>query len=281
VVGVNLAVDGGKLLYALGVAFALGALVYFTRDVVFGLSVTVTALLLFVGFFAAFVAGLALDRDVLDVVAYALSGLSYLVGVGYVLTRYAVGETGTFLLLGVSAALFLGLGYAVREHDLAVDRRTAGVVLVGTLVVSLALVGADAVGGSVTYTAELDSETTAQLTSGAATESRRIVEVSVGTVVARNDSPFTRPVDLQRARACVVGVDTSGAPGRVTLQYDPRPDGTPLAGGAERSYDLQVVVPTPTGNATSVTYGIERGESCDVRRETPTILIVDSEAATS
>lgn len=275
----NLAVDGGKLLYALGVAFALGALVYFTRDVVFGLSVTVTALLLFVGFLAAFVAGLALDHDVLDVVAYALSGLSYLVGVGYVLTRYTVGETGTFLLLGVSAALFLGLGYAVREHDLAVDGRTAQFVLVGTLAVSGVFVGADAATGGVTYTTELDDETTARLTPAEAAEPRSAVEVSVGTVVARNDSPFTRPIDLPSGRACVVGVDTQRVTDRLGLRYDPRPDGTPLAGGGERSYELQVIVPTPAGNETSVTYGIERGESCDVRRETPTILLVDDESA--
>ena len=275
----NFAVDGGKLLYALGIAFALGALVYFTRDVVFGLSVTVTALLLFVGFLAAFVAGLALDRDVLDVVAYALGGLSYVVGVGYVLTRYAVGETGTFLLLSVSAAVFLGLGYAVREHDLAVDRRTAGIVLFGALAVSVVFVGADAATGGVVYTAALDDETTAQLTSAEAAEPRRVVEVSVGTLVARNDSPFTRPIDLPAARACVVGVDTPRGADRGSLQYDPRPDGTPLAGGGERSYELRVVVPT-TANESRVTYGIERREDCDVRRETPTILIVDDEPTT-
>src|SRR6056297_2695609 len=109
------AIDSGKLLYALGVLFAAAALLYFIRDVVFDLSITVKAALLLLGFVAAFTAGVAVERDVLDVVAFALSGVTYVVFVGYVVVRYRPGETGTFLLLAASAALFVGLGYALRE----------------------------------------------------------------------------------------------------------------------------------------------------------------------
>ncbi|MFB6222774.1 MAG: DUF1109 domain-containing protein [Haloarcula sp.] len=73
----RLAIDSGKLLYVLGILFAIAALLYFVRDVVFGLSITVKSALLLLGFIAFFVAGIALERDVLDIVAFALSGVTY------------------------------------------------------------------------------------------------------------------------------------------------------------------------------------------------------------
>jgi len=121
----NLEFDSGKLLYALGVLFAIGAFLYFVRDVVFDLSITVKAAVLFFAFVAFFLAGVAIERDVLDVVAFALSGISYAVFLGYVIVQYAPGGTGTFLLFGASAVLFLGLGYLVRERDPALSLRRA------------------------------------------------------------------------------------------------------------------------------------------------------------
>jgi len=134
-------IDSGKLLYALGVLFAAASLLYFSRDVVFDLSITVKAALLCLAFVALFLAGLTVQRDVLDVVAFALAGVTYIVFVGYVVFRYDPGETGTFLLLAFSAALFVALGYLLREGTLAVPRRQAATVAAGLLLVSVALVG--------------------------------------------------------------------------------------------------------------------------------------------
>src|SRR6056297_2955212 len=148
-------INGETLLYALGVAFALGTLAFFARDVVFDLSISVTALLLFVAFAAFLVAGLAVDHGSLGSVAFAVSGLAYVVGLGYVITSYQPSETGIFGLLAASTILFVGLGYALQEGRLALDRPTARRVLVGLAVVGVLLVGADSI-GEMTSTVDLD-----------------------------------------------------------------------------------------------------------------------------
>ncbi len=152
----NFDLDGGKLLYALGVVFALVALLYFVQDVVFGLSITVRTVLLFALFVGFFVGGVAIDRGGLGVVSFALASISYAVFVWYTVSRYEFGETGIFLALAVSAALFVGLGYAVREREVAISLRTAGIVVIALCCLSLVLVGADVLGGGVTYETSLE-----------------------------------------------------------------------------------------------------------------------------
>lgn len=278
----NLDLDGGKVLYALGVVFALGALVYFARDVVFGLSITVTAALLFAAFLAFLVAGVTLDRDVLDVVAYAVAALSYAVFLWYVASRYALDETGVFLLLAGSAVLFVGLGYAVREKRLDVDRRTAGYVVVGLLAVSLVLVGADVLTGDVRYSADLDEETTVEVTEEMAAQDRTRATPAVGTLTVANPSPFTRPTDLPDAHACVLGTDAPTDP--TPVRYDPQGFSAPdtIGGGDERTHGVEVNVPVVTNETGPVTYEVERGADCDVTRDDPTLIVVfDDEVGTA
>lgn len=266
----NLDIDGGTLLYALGVLFGLGALAYFARDVVFGLSITVTAALLFVAFLAFLAAGLALDRDRLGVVAYALSASSYAVFLGYVTTRYAVGDTGVFLLLAASAALFVGLGYGVRRRALAVDRRTAAYAVVGLAAASALLIAADAASGGVRYDADLVGETTVQTPDDRET-GRVLAAAEVGTLAVRNPSPFARATDLPDAAACVVGVDAP--PDAAAVEYDPRGYDVPgrLDGGDGREHD--VVVRLPVAANGTATYAVERGEDCDAARAEPTVVV--------
>lgn len=266
--------DGGKLLYALGIAFVLGALVYFTRDVVFGLSITVTAALLFAAFLGSLVVGIVLDRDVLDVVAYAVAGSSYLVFVAYVVVNY-LDETGTFLLLVGSAVLFLGLGYVVRERVVALDRRTAGLVVGGVVVVSLLLVGADLLTADVAYSVTVENEVTTQVIDRKPADAGAVT-VSVGTLTVRNPSPFTRSTDLPSMDVCLVGTDVPRED--ASLDYDPDRYDTSgqIAGGDERSHDVVVTARTTATNGT-VTFAVEHRSDCDVTRETPTIVLVDED----
>lgn len=270
----NFDIDGGKLLYALGVLFALGALLYFVRDVVFGLSITVKAALLLVAFVALLVAGLSLGRDVLDVVAYAVAALSYAVFLGYVTTRYGLDETGVFLLLAGSAALFVGLGYGVRQELLAVERRTAGYIVIGLLAVSLVLVGADVLTGDVQYTADLETETTIQLSEADAAAEHSQLGASVGTLTVRNPSPFTRPASLPSVHGCLLGADAPED--RVFVEYDPDDYDVSnrIGGGAERTHEIAVEIPVATNATGERTYAIERRPDCNVTREEPTLVVV-------
>ncbi|GCF13698.1 hypothetical protein Harman_16330 [Haloarcula mannanilytica] len=269
----RVAIDSGKLLYALGVLFAAAALLYFVRDVVFDLSITVKAALLLLGFIGFFIAGLVLERDVLDVVAFALSGVSYVVFVGYVVIRYSPGETGTFLLLAASAGLFVGLGYALREGMPTPSRQTAAVAFGGLLVVSGVLVGADALSGDVTYDVETTDSVTvsvpaAQQGSGGYTP----VSSQIGIVRATNPSPFLRALEPPSLSACLVG-PTDAPRNDVWVSVDRDWDEDTIAGSTTKSYAITADLPIDTNRTEPATLAIEQDIGCGTERSEPTIAI--------
>lgn len=270
----NFDIDSGKLLYALGVVFAAAAFVYFVRDVVFGLSITVKAALLFAAFVVFFVAGITVQRDVLDVVAFAISGVSYVVFVGYVVLRYRPGETGTFLLLALSAALFVALGYALRERDVRLPVRTAIGVVVALVLLSTVLVGVDAVGGGVTY--ELETEQSVTVDAPTTDPRPEYVErqARVGTLTVTNEFVFTRAMSLPRIQGCLVGVED--VPRRdVWLSYrdvDYSRDDS-IGGGVTRQFGVEAGIPIDVNQTESTMYRIERGTDCTVDRSSPTLIV--------
>ncbi|MBX0295919.1 DUF2157 domain-containing protein [Haloarcula nitratireducens] len=270
----KLQIDSGKLLYALGVLFAAAAFLYFVRDVVFGLSITVKAVLLFLAFVAFFVAGVTVDRDVLDVVAFALSGVAYVVFVGYVVLRYGPSETGTFLLLAVSAALFVTLGYLLRQQTVDVPRRTATGVVVALLLVSAVLVGVDALGGDVTYDLRTEESVTVSPPVRAPDSGYVNVDRSVGTMTATNSFVFTRALSLPTLDGCLVGTDAVPRDD-VWLSYEfpdyDRPD--TIAGGTSREFGVRASIPVDVNQTGPATVAIERGTDCTVDRSSPTLIV--------
>lgn len=267
------AIDSGKLLYALGVVFAAASLLYFSRDVVFGLSITVKAALLLLAFVALLLAGLTVQRDVLDVVAFALAGVTYIIFVGYVVFRYDPGETGVFFLLAFSAGLFVTLGYLLRAGELTVRRRQATGVAAGLLVLSVALVGVDAVGGGVTYDLTTESSITIEPSADRPTPySER--DRRVGTLTASNDFVFTRALSLPPLSGCLVGVGGSArTDAYVSYEYPGYAQPDTIAGGTSREFPVVADLPVDRNRTEPVTYNIERGSDCDARRDEPTLLV--------
>jgi hypothetical protein len=275
----DLDIDGGVLLYVLGIGFALAALAYFVRDVVFALSITVKAALLFVAFLGFLLGGIAMDRDVLDRVSLVLAGAAYVVFVVYVVTRYGLDATAIFLVLAASAVLFVGLGYGLRQYRPAISPRTATVLAVALVAVAVLLVGADVATAGVTYETEFDESVTVTAPADAPPE-RPVVqgEATIGSITVTNEGPFTRSLDMPRMEGCVVGVD-AGSETRTYVQYDPRTYDRPdyVSGGTSQNFDLVTRLPIPN-ETEQLTYAIERGTDCDVDRDEPT-LIVDDEAS--
>lgn len=271
-------VDGGTLLYGLGLVLALAALVYFVRDLVFGLSITVKAVLLLLAFVSFLAVGTAVDRDGVDLVALALAGGAYVVFLAYVTSNYALGETGTFLLLTVSAALFVGLGFVVRERNPDLSLRTAGYVLAGVIVVSLVLVGADAAGGGVTYAVETNETVTVDPPGERVEPGHDAVrrDVRVGTLTATNDFVFTRRLDPPETAACLVTPD--GVRDRshsVDYRYPEDSDVYPrtIGGGERVRIAMSVHVPVDANRTTPITYAVERADNCPASADEPTVVV--------
>lgn len=270
------AIDSGKLLYAIGIAFAAASLLYFSRDVVFGLSITVKAALLFLLFVGLFLAGLTVQRDVLDVVAFTLAGVTYIVFVGYVVLRYRPSETGTFLLLALSAGLFVTLGYLLRAGRITVPRSQATTVAAGLLLLSVALVGLDAVGGGVTYDVTTESSVTVEAPTDEPTPYSRD-EQRVGTVTASNDFVFTRALDLPDVTGCLVGPGSETQDVYLSYEYPGYALPDTIAGGTAREFPVVADFAVDRNATEPMTYAVERGSDCGADRSEPTLLVAVGE----
>ncbi|WP_424001625.1 DUF1109 domain-containing protein [Haloarcula salina] len=270
------AIDSGKLLYALGVLFAAAALLYFVRDVVFDLSITVKAALLLLGFVAFVLAGVALEQDVLDVVAFALAGVTYVVFVGYVVVRYGPGETGTFLLLAASAVLFVGLGYALRRGLPSLSRRPAAYALGALVVLSVLLVGADAATGGVRYDVQTNESVTVTMPAGEQHGGNYVsVTRDIGAITAANPSPFTRALSLPDVSGCIVG--ETALREDLWVSTDIEWDEDTIGGSTTRTYALTGEFTLDANRTEPTTYAVERGIECDAERSEPTIAITIDE----
>lgn len=268
-----LGLDREKLLYAVGILLGVAATAYFGFQLFDQVSPVTTAFLLFAGFLCFLVVGIGFDVETLDVVAYALAAGCYLVFVAYVLSRFDVGDGGTFLLLAGSSALFIALGYLAQRDSLVIERRRAKLSVVAVLLVAVALVGVDLVGPQPTTDAEFE-------------ESVEVPDVrdraTVGTVTVTNGFFLPRRADVERYHACIYGLEYRPAP----LEYRPSLGSPLLSGGESRSYDLALpgfVFYDDNGTRREgfrnlETVPVETAPECPERSDEPKVVVVQRPA---
>lgn len=263
----NFEVDPAKVLYAVGVLFGIAAVAYFARDIVFELSITVRALLLLLAFIALLVAALAAARKTFVLVFAVLAAAAYLAFVAYTLSRFEVGADGTFLVLLVSAGLFLGLGYLVRERNFSPSSTNARYAAVVVILVGVALVGADIVASEVTYEVDLNE---------AANVGDRD-QVVLGTMTIENRFVFREPIDHPQALACIYipamdEYDMRPHPVEHRVREGRVPDSIPGAG----TLTVTMTVRLTDEEAATIDgpLPIERAEECPEPGDEPRIVVV-------
>lgn len=260
-------VDPAKVLYAVGVVFGIAAVLYFARDIVFDLSITVRALLLLLAFVVFLVAAVGSDRTSVVLVSSVLSAAAYLAFLGYTLSRFDVGADGTFLALLVSAALFLGLGYLVRERRIFPSPRTARYAVVGVLLVAVLMVGVDLIVSDVGYDVTIEDE-------GVVDDGGEVV---VGTLTVDNQFVFREPIDVPEAFAClfVPGMDEyemRPQPIQYRVGEDRVPDSVP--GGTTITARMTVRLADEEASTVDGPIPIERVDTCPDESENPRIVVV-------
>lgn len=222
-----LAFEREQLLYVVGILLGVAAVAYFGFQLFDQVSPATTAALLFGGFLCFLVAGVGLDVEPLDLVAYALAAGSYLVFVAYVLSRFDVGDGGTFLLLAASSALFVALGYVAQQGRLTLERRRAAVVVLVVVAAAVALVGVDLAGAQPTTATQIGDSVEVPGPHD---------HVTVGTLTVRNEFFLPRRVDVPTFHACIYGPSFRPAP----VERHPRRSPRLLGGGQTRTYDLRL-----------------------------------------
>lgn len=260
-------VDPAKVLYVVGVVFGIAAVLYFARDIVFDLSITVRALLLLLAFVIFLVAAVGSERTAVVLVSSVLSAAAYLAFLGYTLSRFDVGADGTFLALLVSAALFLGLGYLVRERRISPSPRITRYAVAGVLLVAVLMVGVDVIVSDVGYDVTIEDE-------GVVDDGGEVV---VGTLTVDNQFVLREPIDVPEAFAClfVPGMD----------EYDMRPQPVQYRVGEDRVPDsvpgsstitarMTVRLTDEEASAVDGRIPIERADTCPDESENPRIVVV-------
>lgn len=266
----DLEIDPAKLLYAVGVLFGVAAVVYFARDLVFELSITVRALLLLLAFVVLLAAALVVARKTFVFVFAVLSATAYLAFIAYTLSRFDVGANGTFLALLVSAGLFLGLGYLVREREVKPSSTTARYIAVAVVVIAAALVGADAAASEVTYEVSIEDEATVDDRGG----------VVLGTGTVENRFVFREPIDPPQVLACIYipaveEYDMRPQPVRYSVGGDSVPDS--IGGADTMSVTLSARLNEEETATLDGPIPVERAESCPDPADEPRIVVVMGE----
>ncbi len=262
----NTEIDPAKVLYILGALFGIAAVLYFARDIVFELSITVRAALLFLGFVVLLIAALTADRQPHVPIFTVLAGAAYLAFVGYSLSRFEVGADGTFFVLLVSAALLIGLGYLVRERDIAPSRRTAQYAVLAIALVAVALIGADVVASGVSTEMTVPDQTSIDDDG----------QVIVGTLTMDNRFVFREPIDVPSTFAClyVPGMEYEMRPTPVQFRVDSERVPDSLAGSATVTAQMQVRLTEEERTAIDEPIQLERADDCQAERTGPRIVVV-------
>lgn len=263
----NLDIDPAKILYAVGAVFGIAALLYFARDIVFDLSITVRAILLFLVFVLFLFGAVAASQSLVVTVSSVFAAAAYLAFLWYTLSRFDVGADGTFLALLVSAILFMGLGYAIRERGVKPMRAQARYVIVGIVLLGAVFVGADVAASGVTYDVDIADE--------ASIESDG--DVAVGTLTVDSDFVFREPIDAPRAYACIYvsGLEEyefRPQPVQYRVGDDRLPDTVPGTGSITAS--MTVGLTEDERRNVSGPIGVERAETCPEDSDESRIVVV-------
>lgn len=255
----DLEFDASNVLYLIGAFLGAVTVLYFGASYVLELSPTTKSILLLSGFAFFFIEGYDLDsRDqMLANLSYVISGISYLVFLGYTSSRFGLTQEQILLLLGASSILFTALGYSVRERKLEMDHAVSRKVLTGLLIFAAALFAFDVAGAQAQYSLEVMDEV--EISDGSTV---------IGTVEARNDFVFSRNLDFPDYSACVY------TPNRTSGYIDHEGAENIIYGGESISANLTLdaVRRRPMENISGV-YSVDMRDSCPEKMDSKIVVL--------
>lgn len=237
--------DGAYILYALGIILGLSSIFYFGFEILLSFSPVTKSLLLLVAASSLILAGLRFSGGFLVVPFYLLGAFSYAVFIAYTMAKFGFSKEMDFLLLALSSAAFLGLGYYLREGEVEVGPRILRNGIAVLVLVALAVSAVDATGPQPSHSLELvDSVNTS---SG---------EQQVGTVKVENSFFLPRTAEVPRYSGCV----KENQP----LIVDRKSSAGLMPGGSSEEIDLMLRVPRSheDGPLIEGIYQVEDSDSC-------------------
>ena len=186
--------DSSNVLYFFGALLGVVTLIYFSQQFVFQLSPTVRILLLGVLSAAFFLSGNYLHSEDLGKFLYILSAGSYIVAVGYGISRFDASQNMVLIILFVSSVLLMSLGHLVNAKKSFMNKKFLKIALIISLTVFLGLVALDVFGGGVERRLELSE--TVNFTEEGLSENLGYIEFS-------NNFLFSREYRVPSLNGCI------------------------------------------------------------------------------
>ncbi len=190
-------IDASDLLYIVGIALGVVAVVYFGREIIADLSPTIKSIILLIAFPTFLVSGNLINKRILDKFFYVLSVLSYIVFLWYIIDTFSLGTNAVFLALVVSSILFIGMGYQW-QRGLKISKGLKRGILVSLLIIILAFVSFDVIGSQPSYELDFQDRVSFEGAWEGGEES-----IPIGTLEVKNDFLFSRHTDPPRLYACI------------------------------------------------------------------------------
>lgn len=189
----ELDIDESKLLYGLGAFLGIVAIIYFGYELILDLSPTIKSFILLSG--AAVFIGAAeyVRQGLMKSSFYIFASFSYLSFLMYTFVRFSFSSEQIFLILALSSAVFIGLGYLRSEKGFNLTKNQAKKVVAVILVAVSVLVVIDVLGPQPEYSLELDDSV--EVVKGG--------EVKIGELVVKNDFLFSRNLETPSFRGCM------------------------------------------------------------------------------
>lgn len=259
-------IDESKLLYGLGAFLGIVAIIYFGHELILDLSPTVKSFILLSGTAMFLGAAEYVKHSILKSSFYIFSAFSYLSFLVYLFARFSFSSEQVFLILAVSSAVFIGLGYLRSEKGYEVTRDQARKVLGAVMAIVALAVVFDVLGAQPEYSLELNE--TVEVIEGE--------EFEIGALEIQNDFPLSRNVDAPTFRGCLfikeghdgrniyVSPDAGGLVGGSTTERIPLTEDAHY----ERHEDQNITI---SGNYTVV------NEECPSEPEERTIYIQEGQ----
>lgn len=131
-------IDSSTILIVFGALFGVFSILYFARDILASLSVTVKSLLLYSLSVLGLAISVAVSSSIITLLLVVFCGVIYTAATVYVWKLYDFGKVRRFLLLVISSIALIGTGVAIQNNVLS-DVDTVTVVGVGVVPALIAL----------------------------------------------------------------------------------------------------------------------------------------------
>lgn len=264
--------DSSYILYALGAILGISTFVYFAQELILNLSPTTKSILLFLSFGLFFALGNYSETSVLDVSYYVLSAASYIVFLVFTLGKFDFTPNQTFIALGASSLLFIGLGYFVKEKEFDIGKKTMKKVLGAILVLAAVFLVFDVLGAQPEYSISTDETVDLDMDG-----------TSVGSLQVSNGFMFSRDIDLPDYQACVLAPGMDLESDTVYTRFEGSDYRNMVYGRSSRQYDLVV---SPSGflrenNLSEMSgFSVEVADECPESSEERKIVLYRSDVST-